>query len=307
MLNQINLRNGLVIFGLAGLIVGCGEQASEEASEAPEQAAPDAPAPPPPLPEPTHPSAAADIEISAHIAAAVADPLRPEEDTIRDNGRSPAAVLEYYGIEPGMRVLELHGGGYYTRILSRALGDEGSLVAPLNPRTPEDRRAEVAERLAPYTNVEAPYANPEDVDLPDNSVDVAFLMLVYHHYHYTEEEGEVLPALSKARLENVLRMLKPGGIFGVIEHKSLDDATRAGSAALHRVSEPQTIEDITGIGFEFVSASDLLDGHDQDDVTLMWRGNTPRGHSRRLLHTYRKPVTEEPVTEEPETEEPETE
>ena len=53
---------------------------------------------------------------SSHVdpsvyAAAVADTSRPEADLARDAGRKPADVLEFFGIAPGMSVLDLFSGG----------------------------------------------------------------------------------------------------------------------------------------------------------------------------------------------------
>lgn len=289
-MNKHYLKNLVAVVGFAALLVGCGEQPAEEKTEAPKAAAPAAPAAEEPKAEPVHPGQ--EVELTAYMAAAVADPGRPEADTVRDAGRRPGAVLDYYGVAPGMTVLELHGGGYYTRILSKAVGEDGTVIAPMRPGTPEDKRPGIIEGFAAYPNVKLPFANPDEVDLPDNSVDVAFLMLVIHHYHFSAEEGDVMPSYAKKRYENVLRMLKPGGLFGVIEHKAPDDSSREASAKLHRIPGPTAIADLTSVGFEYVGESDLLDGHEEDDITLYWRGNTPRGHTRRIVHTYRKPLAE---------------
>ena len=66
----------------------------------------------------------------AHITAAVADAGRPEEDRKRDADRKPAEVLAFFGIEPGMQVVDLMGtSGYYTEILARAVGADGKVYA----------------------------------------------------------------------------------------------------------------------------------------------------------------------------------
>ena len=63
------------------------------------------------------------------IEQAVANSARPEADTLRDSNRKPAEVLEFFGIEPGMNVLDIFaGGGYYTEILSYLVGDDGKVT-----------------------------------------------------------------------------------------------------------------------------------------------------------------------------------
>ncbi|MEQ9563162.1 MAG: hypothetical protein RLN69_11620, partial [Woeseiaceae bacterium] len=55
---------------------------------------------------------------------------RPQADRDRDEGRKPADVIEFLGIEPGMRVIDvIAAGGYYTEVLSLAVGPEGLVVA----------------------------------------------------------------------------------------------------------------------------------------------------------------------------------
>ena len=65
----------------------------------------------------------------ANVAAALAHPDRPSADSEDDARRMPAEVLAFGGLETGMDVLELEaGGGYYTEILSRAVGSNGSVI-----------------------------------------------------------------------------------------------------------------------------------------------------------------------------------
>ena len=70
-----------------------------------------------------------DSRAAALLADSIAHPARPEADRADDANRKPAQVLEAIGIEPGMRVLDLlAGGGYYSEILSRTVGSDGSVL-----------------------------------------------------------------------------------------------------------------------------------------------------------------------------------
>ena len=228
--------------------------------------------------------------------AAIANPVRPESDTERDEGRKPAEVLGFYGIAPGMAAVDLHaGGGYFTRLLSSVVGPGGSVIAHNSARVAEADRAEREAAFADYGNIEFVYAEPSELEMADGSIDVVILGLVYHHWHYTEASGEELPPLGADRIANVYRMLKPGGVFGVIEHLAPADATRAASAATHRVPAGVAEADITAAGFVLESTSDMHT-YPEDDMMLFWRENTPRGQTNRLVHLYRKPL-EEPAAE----------
>ena len=65
----------------------------------------------------------------ANQMAAVADKGRPEADTKRDADRKPAEMLEFAGVKQGQTVVDLiPGGGYFTRIFSKAVGPKGRRI-----------------------------------------------------------------------------------------------------------------------------------------------------------------------------------
>src|SRR5277367_2565770 len=68
-------------------------------------------------------------ENPSNIALAVHNPNRPSKDTDRDAARKPVEVLNFAGVKPGEQVLELiPGGGYFTRLLSAAVGPTGHVT-----------------------------------------------------------------------------------------------------------------------------------------------------------------------------------
>src|SRR5690606_38117767 len=60
---------------------------------------------------------------------------RPLEDRVRDGARRPYQVMQLLGVEEGMTVLDVGaGGGWYTRVLSAAVGPDGRIIAQFGPR-----------------------------------------------------------------------------------------------------------------------------------------------------------------------------
>ena len=58
------------------------------------------------------------------------DESRSTEDKARDGGRKPAEVITFLGVEPGMTVIDvIAASGYYTEVLSRAVGPLGKVYA----------------------------------------------------------------------------------------------------------------------------------------------------------------------------------
>ncbi len=75
-------------------------------------------------------SVQAEGTIKSVIAGAVADTTRPADARARDQARKPAEILIFSGIAEGDKIVEITpGGGYYTALLSRVVGDQGHVYA----------------------------------------------------------------------------------------------------------------------------------------------------------------------------------
>ncbi len=230
-------------------------------------------------------------DIPAAIQRAVDDPGRSDAVRARDAGRKPAEVLAFFGIKPGMHILEVGAGsGYYTEILSNLVGESGEVIAQ-NSQFIFDRVKDQVEPLyAARKNIRPFVGSITDLDVPDNSLDAALIILVFHHMHFDADHPDQFPERSKAVLQRIRRALKPGGVLGVIEHAALPGTSRAASAPLHRVDEQTTIADITGEGFVLAATSDILQ-FESDDRSIYWRNSPHRGKTWRFVHKYVKPAT----------------
>ena len=95
--------------------------------------------------EPSASSAPSAASNPGYIAAAVADSNRPDADKLRDANRKPVQTLEFLGVKPGEQIGEiLPGGGYFTRIFSKAVGPSGHVYA-LVPERPADAPADLPD------------------------------------------------------------------------------------------------------------------------------------------------------------------
>src|SRR5690606_15038192 len=152
----------------------------------------------------------------AVIAAAVADAARPEADRVRDADRKPAEVAALAGIKAGSKIAEMWpGGGYFTRIFSKAVGPQGVVYA-WAPAAPPNATRDPAAAIralaaeAGYSNVKVVSLDPA-VALPEQ-VDVVWTSLNYHDMH--NRPGGYIDAVNKA----AFGALKPGGVYVVIDH-----------------------------------------------------------------------------------------
>src|SRR5690606_9840904 len=130
-------------------------------------------------------AALAQSEVPTAIAAAVADADRPDADKARDEARKPAEIVAFAGVKPGDKVAEfLPGGGYYTRILARAVGPDGHVYA-LVPAGLAQRPGglDALNALAAhYGNVTVVATDLTNFTLPE-PVDLAWTTENYHDMH----------------------------------------------------------------------------------------------------------------------------
>jgi predicted methyltransferase len=126
------------------------------------------------------PAAALQKETTSVYQDAVIHLNRRAADHDRDAGRKPAQVLAFFGIEPGMTVLDLFsGGGYYSELLSYIVGTEGRVVAHSNEAYVNFVGEEFQERYADgrLTNVEILMAENNELELPAETFDAVTLMM----------------------------------------------------------------------------------------------------------------------------------
>jgi len=212
---------------------------------------------------------------------------RLESDRARDEERKPAAVLEFFGVQPGMAVADVMAGdGYYTELLSRIVGPEGSVYcqntsiplrvfadAPLTERLANQRLANVVRLDMEF----------EDDGYPTN-LDVAILVRFYHDFGWQEVDREAFNALMFASL-------KPGGVFGVIDHHAKAGAGISEGRSLHRVEADFLQKEIEAAGFVLEQESSVLtDASDTLDWSIFDPEHEGRDTTSRFVYLFRKPL-----------------
>jgi len=214
----------------------------------------------------------------ASLASAVADPLRPAADTARDVTRKPAEIVAFAGVEPGDVVAEIApGGGYFTRILARAVGPQGkvyALVPPFFANRPGGLDA-INALAAQYGNVEVVVADYASLALPQ-PVD-----LVWTTENYHDLANNDMAPINGA----LFRALKPGGIYYVQDHSAPGTGLTA-MRTLHRIDPEAVKQQVSQAGFVLEAESDLL--HNPADTHEIAPGEVAGGSDRFALR-FRKP------------------
>lgn len=126
-----------------------------------------------------------------------------------------AQVLKHCGIEKGMRVADIGAGtGLYTRLFCEAVGESGWVYAvDISPRFLE--HVTNWARSEQVTNVTSVFCRDNDIALPPESIDLAFLCDTYHHFEYP-----------KASNASILRALRKGGSLVVIDFERIPGKSR---------------------------------------------------------------------------------
>jgi predicted methyltransferase len=223
--------------------------------------------------------------IPANIAAAVANPNRPQADTDRDAARKPGEVLAFAGVKPGENVLELiPGGGYFTRILSGAVGPAGHVTELVPLRGGADMKASTNGVAADphFPNVSEGAFSPDAI-AKAGPVDLVWTSQNYHDLHLTVLKLDVV-ALDK----QIFAALKPGGVFFIEDHAAKAGTGATAPDALHRIDEDFVKQEVESVGFKLVGESNIL-RNPADDHSLRVFDPAIRGHTDQFLLKFRKP------------------
>jgi len=191
---------------------------------------------------------ASELPVEARIERAMFGDHRSQANMARNAARHPVGTLSFLGLRDGMTVLEIWpGGGWYTEILAPVIRHNGQFIVagydtdvPGQPdyryRLQKGMLEKFAARPEIYDQVAiVPFSPPESASLGvAESVD---LVLTFRNTH-----GWVGDGIADAVFTEFARVLKPGGILGIVQHRAPDDADPLKSAATGYVSEAAVIE-----------------------------------------------------------------
>ena len=215
--------------------------------------------------------------ISPHILAAVASPRRLPSDAARDAGRRPAELFGFFGIAPGDRVAELMcGSGYCVGLLSEIVGPSGRVYAYNTPASLERRKGvnPLDERMSRCAlgNVESLVAGIDALMLPAG-LDAVLMVMTYHDTVNSNVDRGVM---NRA----ILAALKPGGMFGVVDHHAASGRGLEDCGELHRIEKQRVVAEVVAAGFTLAGESALLENTDDPcaatPFTKGWRDRTSR-------------------------------
>jgi predicted methyltransferase len=207
--------------------------------------------------------------------------------------RHPKETLEFFGVEPGMTVVDVlpGGDGYYSKILIPYLGAKGRVIGAdysvpmwslFGAFVNEEFLAKKANWASEWTAAAEGWRTGEDsasVDafvfgsVPEatkGSADAVLAFRAMHHFNRFEEEG----GYRTAALKDMMDVLKPGGIVGIVQHRAPEaNSDKWAEGDNGYLKQSQLIAAFEAAGFEFVGSSEI-NANPADKPTesdLVWR------------------------------------
>lgn len=198
------------------------------------------------------------------LQAAIDAPLRSAAHRARDQYRHPFESLTFWGLTPGMTVVEIDPGAetWWTEILAPyAVRTNGRYIAAwvdtANPQTSQGARDARAALEARFAADPASFGGATVVDfgpqsgvgLPDQTADMVLVARAFHNWSRAEGRTERYMA-------EFFRVLKPGGVLVVEQHRAPDGSDVTVTATRGYVPESYVIQAAEAAGF-------VLDGRSE--------------------------------------------
>ena len=200
-------------------------------------------------------------DTSAELDSVIQGTHRDDKNVARDVYRHPKETLMLFDLQSDMKVLEiLPGRGWYTEILAPLLKDKGELtVASFGDTHPTkylrnihiDFMKKMNADTDTYGKVTTVVFNKAGylAEIPDNSMDIVVTFRNTHNWIRFGGVEEIYAAFN--------RVLKPGGILGVVQHRANAGSEVKASAEKGYVPESYLINMVEDAGFELVKKSDV--------------------------------------------------
>lgn len=216
------------------------------------------------------------------LKAAIDSSQRTPAFRQRDKYRHPIETLEFFGIQPDMRVVEvLPGRGWYTEILAPFLKEHGQLIEATPPATsvnPFFRKMagmygkKLSDNPDLYGNVATTaFEPPEYMPLGGpESADMVVTFLNLHDFVYSNAHNETTDAIVQRFFLSAYQVLKPGGVLGIVEHRAKAGESVADAITKGRVPQDYAIRAARHAGFVLARTSETNANPKDDGSYPVW-------------------------------------
>lgn len=144
----------------------------------------------------------------ATLASVIANPARSEANKVRDPHRNPAETLAFFGLKPGMTVIEVQPGSYYAEILAPYAKATGGKYIGTGTQI-----AAVADQATWGPQTYVPFNKDSGPLVPAGTADMVLTFRNFHNWYWQ-------PGLVDKYFADFAAALKPGGVLGVVDHRA---------------------------------------------------------------------------------------
>jgi len=208
--------------------------------------------------------------------------IRTEAEVARDANRKPAEVLEFFGLEDDMKVLEISPAtGYWSKFVGPTLCENGGELV-VSVSVSDSFKSDVMS-LPGLNCVSAINDSVSLGDIPEFEfeTDNFDMVLTFWNLHNPNAEG-------RANMnEAIFDAMKSGGIYGVVDH-TRRHGQPTNRAVGRRLDPVLIIKEMVDVGFEFVDFSDMH-YHEEDDLMQEVGTQGIQGNTDRFVLKFRKP------------------
>lgn len=151
-------------------------------------------------------------------------------------------------LEPDHVVADIGAGtGYFSFPVSARVPQGKVLAVDIQPEMLaiiEQRKAAGSTETS-WQNIETVLGTEDNPNLPENAVDLIFMVDAYHEFAYPREMGEAMA-----------RALKPGGRIALVEYRAEDRSVPI--KRLHKMSEAQSRKEMEALGLTWIETKSIL-------------------------------------------------
>jgi len=224
------------------------------------------------------------------VTDAIGKPGRLSADLERDKRSHPEVILPLLQLQPGYRVADIWAGaGYYSELIASIVGEDGEVLLVNNLAYEKFAGKALAERQEgrDMGSVTLHTREAEDLELGENNLDAALIIMSYHDLYHVDEPNGWRPIDADNFIGQIHTALKPGGRFLVVDHYAAPGTGKDSAQELHRIDVDFAKKDITAHGFKLVAQSDVLRNPD-DDYNIMVFDPQVRGNTDRFVLLFEK-------------------
>jgi len=202
-----------------------------------------------------------DLTVAHSLESIISGEHRLDANKARDPYRHPQKTLEFFGLEEDMTVVEIWpSGGWYTDIIAPYLNESGQYISA--GYDPNDKNSYFRTNVAKFmdrlnqdpdlfSNVQHTVLKlPDRIEIAEsNSAD---MVLTFRNIHNWMSRGQ-----AEAVFEGFFKVLKPGGVLGVVEHRGNSSIPQDPEAESGYVNQEYAIALAEKAGFVFVASSEI--------------------------------------------------